>query len=44
MAMVLAGAASAQDGDIVTKEYDDGGVYEGTFKDGKQHGTGSHSP
>ena len=28
--------------DVVTKQYDDGGVYEGTFKDGKQHGRGTY--
>ncbi|MFQ5439642.1 MAG: 2-isopropylmalate synthase, partial [Paracoccaceae bacterium] len=29
-------------GEIVTKEYETGGIYEGTFKDGKQHGTGTY--
>ncbi|MEJ6709719.1 MAG: 2-isopropylmalate synthase, partial [Amylibacter sp.] len=33
----------AQTEQIVTKQYDTGGIYEGTFKDGKQHGTGSYS-
>ena len=28
---------------IVTKRYDDGGVYVGTFKDGLQHGTGTYT-
>ncbi|MCU0904155.1 MAG: 2-isopropylmalate synthase, partial [Tabrizicola sp.] len=32
----------AQDGEIITKQYDDGSVYEGTFKDGRQHGTGTY--
>jgi len=27
---------------VQTKQYDDGGVYEGTFLDGKQHGTGTY--
>ena len=27
---------------IVTKQYDDGGVYEGTFRDGLQHGEGTY--
>src|SRR5690606_12967693 len=35
-----AGPAAAQE--VVTKEYDDGGIYEGTFKDGKQHGRGTY--
>jgi len=34
--------AFAQDGDVQTKEYDDGGIYEGTFKDGLQDGTGTY--
>lgn len=41
-ALALAGAAFAQDDQVITKQYDDGGVYEGTFKDGLQHGTGSY--
>ena len=32
----------AQDGEIITKQYDDGSVYEGTFKNGRQHGTGTY--
>ena len=31
----------AQDGEVQTKQYDDGGVYEGTFKGGVQHGNGT---
>ncbi|KPU83961.1 hypothetical protein JI58_06635 [Marinosulfonomonas sp. PRT-SC04] len=27
-------------GAIQTKQYNDGGIYEGTFLDGKQHGAG----
>jgi len=41
--MLFAGAAMAQQNDtIITKQYEEGGVYEGTFKDGKQHGTGTY--
>ena len=43
LAIVLAaGLAVAQSDDVVTKQYDDGGVYEGTFREGKQHGTGTY--
>jgi hypothetical protein len=38
----LAGPVLAQDGEVQTKQYEDGGVYEGTFKDGLQHGTGTY--
>ena len=38
----LALPALAQDGEIITKQYDDGSVYEGTFKDGRQDGTGTY--
>ena len=42
-ALLIAGfAASAQAQDIQTKQYDDGGVYEGTFVDGLQDGTGTY--
>ena len=34
--------ALAQDDTVITKQYDDGGVYEGTFKEGRQHGTGTY--
>ena len=41
LAALIAGlATSAYPQDVQTKQYDDGGVYEGTFLDGKQHGTG----
>ena len=33
----------AQSGEVQTKQYEDGGVYEGTFKDGLQHGTGTYT-
>ena len=42
MAIALSGPAWAQDAQVITKQYDDGGVYEGTFRDGKQHGTGTY--
>ena len=32
----------AQDGQIMTKQYDDGGVYEGSFRGGLQHGQGTY--
>ncbi len=35
-------AAFAQSDAVVTKQYEDGGVYEGTYKDGKQHGQGTY--
>ena len=35
-------AAIAQDESVLTKQYDDGGVYEGTFRGGLQHGEGSY--
>jgi hypothetical protein len=34
--------AAAQSEAVVTKQYEDGGVYEGTFKDGRQHGQGTY--
>jgi len=41
--MLWAGSAVAQQNDaVITKQYEEGGVYEGTFKDGKQHGTGTY--
>ena len=39
---VLSRPTFAQDGEVITKQYDDGSVYEGTFKDGRQHGTGTY--
>ena len=42
LSLALSGAAFAQDGQVLTKQYDDGGVYEGTFKNGLQHGTGTY--
>ena len=36
-----AGVAMAQSGNVAVKQYDSGGVYEGEFKDGRQHGKGT---
>ena len=41
--LATSGAALAQDASMVTKQYDDGGIYEGTFKNGLQHGKGTYS-
>ena len=41
-ALVIAGAGTAGAQAVVTKQYDDGGVYEGTFRNGKQHGRGTY--
>ena len=30
------------EGEVIAKQYDDGSVYEGTFKDGRQDGTGTY--
>lgn len=42
--LVWAAPGISQDGagEVVTKQYDDGSIYEGTFKDGVQHGTGTY--
>ena len=40
IATSLASHAAAQE--VQTKQYDDGGIYEGTFVDGKQDGTGTY--
>ncbi|MGR3492734.1 MAG: 2-isopropylmalate synthase, partial [Shimia sp.] len=37
---LLAGTTTAQE--VETKQYDDGGIYEGTFRNGKQHGQGTY--
>ena len=39
---LLPAIAHAQDGQVLTKQYDDGGIYEGTFKNGLQNGTGTY--
>ena len=41
LALALGAAAMAQD--VVTKQYDDGSVYEGTFRNGRQDGTGTYT-
>ena len=42
LALSLAQPGLAQsDGEVITKQYNDGSVYEGTFKDGVQDGTGT---
>ncbi len=38
----LAPAVSHGQTQVLTKEYDNGGVYEGTFVDGHQHGQGTY--
>ena len=43
LALVQPAAAPAQNAAVVTKQYDDGGVYEGTFRNGRQHGRGSYA-
>ncbi len=40
-ALVLPAVAVAQ---VETKQYEDGSVYEGTFKGGLQHGMGTLTP
>ena len=43
MALTLMPAlAFAQSGQVQTKQYDDGGIYEGTFRGGLQHGQGTY--
>ena len=42
MALALGLPATAQDSARASKQYDDGGVYEGAFKDGLQHGQGTY--
>ena len=37
-----ASVALAQSGEVQIKQYDDGGVYEGTFRGGLQHGKGTY--
>ena len=41
LAIGAATPAFAQSGDVAVKQYDSGGVYEGEFKDGRQHGKGT---
>ena len=42
-AALMAAPLAAQTSDIVIKQYDDGGIYEGTFRNGLQHGTGTYT-
>jgi hypothetical protein len=41
LAVLAPGSAFGQ-ADTATKEYDNGGVYEGEFLDGRQHGHGTY--
>ena len=41
--LAFSGVASAQSASVQTKQYEDGGFYEGTFKNGRQHGQGTYS-
>ena len=41
--VAIAGVALAQSEGTAKKEYDSGAVYEGQFKDGKQHGEGTYT-
>ena len=41
--LLLSGTAQAQTATIQSKQYEDGGYYEGTFKNGRQHGQGTYS-
>ena len=43
VAFTAASTATGQTSSILTKQYEDGGVYEGTFKDGRQHGIGTYT-
>jgi hypothetical protein len=36
------GAVGARAQEVLRKQYDDGSIYEGTFKDGRQDGTGTY--
>ena len=42
VALSTQGAIAQSDGEVLTKQYDDGGIYEGTFREGKQHGQGTY--
>ena len=42
LTVALCFTAAAQDGRIISKQYDDGGVYEGTLKNGLQDGIGTY--
>ena len=42
-ALLWSSLAQAQTATIQSKQYEDGGYYEGTFKNGRQHGQGTYS-
>ena len=42
LALALIGTAALSQ-EVVTKQYDDGSVYEGTFRNGRQDGTGTYT-
>ncbi|MFT6652426.1 MAG: hypothetical protein ACJAX2_002291, partial [Celeribacter sp.] len=42
-ALAIPNFALAQEGGVQTRQYDEGGLYKGTFQDGQQHGTGTYS-
>src|SRR5699024_5750852 len=42
-ALAMVAMAGAGDAQVITKEYDDGGVYEGTFRNRRQHGQGVYT-
>ena len=39
---LAAGAAAQTEGEVITKQYEDGSVYSGTFRNGLQNGTGNY--
>ena len=43
VAISLAGALNAQSSEVMVTQDDIGGVYEGTFRNGLQHGTGTYT-
>ena len=42
-AVALPGAVLAQTSDVQTKQFDNGGVYKGTFRGGLRHGQGTYT-
>ena len=42
-AALMAAPLAAQTSDIVIKQYDDGGIYEGSWVDSKMHGKGTYT-
>lgn len=43
LSLSLSGAVAQHSSEIITKTYDDGGIYRGTFRNGLQHGTGTYT-